>query len=49
MRGLAEKRIVVASGATGIGAATAERLASEGARLIIGDINDAGLSSDGPS
>jgi NAD(P)-dependent dehydrogenase (short-subunit alcohol dehydrogenase family) len=44
MRGLSGKRIVVASGATGIGAATAERLASEGARLIVGDINDVGLA-----
>jgi NAD(P)-dependent dehydrogenase (short-subunit alcohol dehydrogenase family) len=44
MRGLAGKRIVVASGATGIGAATAERLAGEGAQLIVGDINDAGLA-----
>lgn len=44
MRGLTGKRIVVASGATGIGAATAERLAAEGARLVVGDINDAGLA-----
>jgi NAD(P)-dependent dehydrogenase (short-subunit alcohol dehydrogenase family) len=33
------KRIVVAGGATGIGAATAERLAEEGAAVVIGDIN----------
>jgi NAD(P)-dependent dehydrogenase (short-subunit alcohol dehydrogenase family) len=46
MRGLQGKRIVVASGATGIGAATAERLASEGAQLIVGDINDAGLAKN---
>lgn len=44
MRGLNNKRIVVASGATGIGAATAERLASEGAKVIVGDINDAGVA-----
>jgi NAD(P)-dependent dehydrogenase (short-subunit alcohol dehydrogenase family) len=44
MRGLTGKRIVVASGATGIGAATAERLAAEGARLIVGDINAASLA-----
>jgi NAD(P)-dependent dehydrogenase (short-subunit alcohol dehydrogenase family) len=43
MQGLDGKRIVVASGATGIGAATAKRLAAEGARLIIGDINEAGV------
>jgi NAD(P)-dependent dehydrogenase (short-subunit alcohol dehydrogenase family) len=44
MRGLMGKRILVASGATGIGAATAERLAAEGARLLVGDINDVGLA-----
>lgn len=44
MRGLAGKRIVVASGATGIGAATAERLAAEGARILVGDINDSALA-----
>lgn len=38
MKGLEEKVIVVAGGATGIGAATARRLASEGARVMIGDI-----------
>jgi NAD(P)-dependent dehydrogenase (short-subunit alcohol dehydrogenase family) len=43
MRGLNGRRIVVASGATGIGAATAVRLAAEGARLVVGDINDAAL------
>ena len=45
MRGLAGKRIVVASGATGIGAATAQRLAEEGARVVIGDINEEGLNA----
>jgi NAD(P)-dependent dehydrogenase (short-subunit alcohol dehydrogenase family) len=39
MRGLEGMRIVVAGAATGIGAATAKRLAAEGARLIAGDIN----------
>jgi NAD(P)-dependent dehydrogenase (short-subunit alcohol dehydrogenase family) len=43
MRGLTGKRIVVASGATGIGAATAQRLAEEGAHVIVGDINESGL------
>jgi NAD(P)-dependent dehydrogenase (short-subunit alcohol dehydrogenase family) len=33
------KRIVVAGGATGIGAATAERLAAEGAAVVVGDLN----------
>ncbi|MET0135780.1 MAG: SDR family oxidoreductase [Kibdelosporangium sp.] len=39
MRGLTGKRVVVCGGATGIGAATAERLAEEGAKVIVGDIN----------
>lgn len=33
------KVMIVAGGATGIGAATAERLASEGAAVMVGDIN----------
>lgn len=39
MRGLKDKSIVVAGGATGIGAATAQRLGEEGARVLVGDIN----------
>jgi NAD(P)-dependent dehydrogenase (short-subunit alcohol dehydrogenase family) len=39
MRGLQDKVIVVAGGATGIGAATARRLAEEGAKVVVGDIN----------
>ena len=45
MLGLTGRRIVVASGATGIGAATAERLAVEGVRLIVGDVNEAGVTA----
>lgn len=45
MRGLAGKSVIVAGGATGIGAATAARLASEGACVTVGDINLAGAES----
>jgi NAD(P)-dependent dehydrogenase (short-subunit alcohol dehydrogenase family) len=38
LRGLADRAVVVVGGATGIGAATAARLAEEGCRVVIGDI-----------
>jgi len=38
MRGLEQKVVVIAGGATGIGAATAQRLAEEGASVVIGDV-----------
>jgi NAD(P)-dependent dehydrogenase (short-subunit alcohol dehydrogenase family) len=38
VRGLSGKVIVVAGGATGIGAATAQRLAAEGALVVVGDV-----------
>jgi NAD(P)-dependent dehydrogenase (short-subunit alcohol dehydrogenase family) len=45
MKGLKGKRIVVAGAATGIGAATAKRLAEEGAKVVAGDINTAGVEA----
>jgi len=39
MHGLNGKTFIVAGGATGIGAGTAKRLASEGASVAVGDIN----------
>ncbi len=39
MRGLKDKVIVVAGGGTGLGAATAQRLAEEGAKVVIGDLS----------
>jgi NAD(P)-dependent dehydrogenase (short-subunit alcohol dehydrogenase family) len=44
MRGLADKTFLIAGGATGIGAATAKRLAAEGACVSIGDNNLAGAT-----
>jgi NAD(P)-dependent dehydrogenase (short-subunit alcohol dehydrogenase family) len=43
MQGLKDKRIIIGGGATGIGSALAARLAAEGSRLVLGDINEAGL------
>ena len=42
MRGLEGKVAVVAGGATGIGAATARRLAEEGAQVVVGDLDGPG-------
>ena len=39
MRGLTSKVVIVAGGASGIGAATARRLAEEGASVMVGDLN----------
>jgi NAD(P)-dependent dehydrogenase (short-subunit alcohol dehydrogenase family) len=39
---LEQKVIVVAGGATGIGAETARQLVAAGARVIVGDINEDG-------
>lgn len=46
LRGLSGKVIVVAGGATGIGAATASRLGAEGALVVVGDVaSDAATST----
>jgi NAD(P)-dependent dehydrogenase (short-subunit alcohol dehydrogenase family) len=45
VRGLEGKTFIVAGGATGIGAGTAKRLASEGAAVAVGDINIAGAKA----
>jgi NAD(P)-dependent dehydrogenase (short-subunit alcohol dehydrogenase family) len=42
MRGLSDRVVIVAGAATGIGAASATRLAEEGAAVVVGDINAAG-------
>ena len=45
MRGLKDKRFIIGGGATGMGAALALRLTEEGARVLVGDINSAGLEA----
>lgn len=45
MNGLQGKRVLIAGSATGIGEATVERLADEGAELFLGDINEAGMEA----
>jgi NAD(P)-dependent dehydrogenase (short-subunit alcohol dehydrogenase family) len=49
MRGLQGKAVVVAGGATGIGAASAHRLAAEGARVVVGDLNREGAEATAQS
>lgn len=44
MNGLKDKVVIVAGGATGIGQAAAKRLGSEGAKVLIGDLNHAGAT-----
>lgn len=44
MKGLEDKVVVIAGGATGIGAATASRVAEAGAKVIVGDINVEGAT-----
>ncbi|WKG01066.1 SDR family NAD(P)-dependent oxidoreductase [Mycolicibacterium sp. HK-90] len=45
MLGLEGKTFIVAGGATGIGAGTAERLAAEGASVVVGDVNMEGAKA----
>ena len=42
MRGLANKRVLITGGASGIGAATVERFLDEGARVIVIDLDERG-------
>lgn len=42
MQGLQDKVVVVAGAATGLGADSAQRLAREGAKVVVGDLNPAG-------
>jgi NAD(P)-dependent dehydrogenase (short-subunit alcohol dehydrogenase family) len=42
MSGLTDHTIVVCGGGGGIGAASAIRLAREGARVVVGDVNSTG-------
>lgn len=42
MQGLKDKVVLIAGAATGLGAASAERLAQEGARVVVGDLDLAG-------
>jgi NAD(P)-dependent dehydrogenase (short-subunit alcohol dehydrogenase family) len=42
VHGLTDRVMLVAGGATGMGAATARRLAAEGAKVVVGDINISG-------
>jgi NAD(P)-dependent dehydrogenase (short-subunit alcohol dehydrogenase family) len=49
MHGLSGKRIVICGGASGIGAATARRLADDGARVLIGDIDIHGAEATAES
>jgi NAD(P)-dependent dehydrogenase (short-subunit alcohol dehydrogenase family) len=44
IRGLRDKVVIVAGGASGIGAATALRLAEEGAAVVVGDLDQDGAA-----
>lgn len=40
---LENKRVVITGSASGIGRATAQLMAKEGAKLVLADVNEAGL------
>ena len=45
MRGLTDKIVIVAGAGSGLGAASARRLAEEGSRIVVGDLNVAGAEA----
>jgi NAD(P)-dependent dehydrogenase (short-subunit alcohol dehydrogenase family) len=45
MRGLKDKRIIIGGGGTGMGAALATRLVAEGAKVVVGDVNEPALKT----
>jgi len=45
VRGLTDKIVIVAGAGSGLGAASARRLAEEGSRIVVGDLNVAGAEA----
>lgn len=45
MEGLKDKVVVVAGAASGLGAASARRLAADGAKVVVGDLNEVGAEN----
>jgi NAD(P)-dependent dehydrogenase (short-subunit alcohol dehydrogenase family) len=45
MKGLKGEHIIIGGGATGMGAALALRWVTDGANVVVGDVNEAGLKT----